>query len=284
MSASVEFSVVIPTCNRPEMLAACLDAVHACMAEIPDVGVEVIVSDDSAADQTRTMVASRYAWVQWVQGPRRGPAANRNAGVAVAQGSWIIFTDDDCLPRPNWLSAYVCAIREDPAQNVFEGKTVADRERHRLDEESPLNLYGGFLWSCNMALTRSLFLRLDGFCESFPYPAMEDVDLRLRLLACGERLAFVADSVICHPYRPAKGLKFVARAGASYLQLVRRHPHLLGQAPWRTLGMNLARRVAGLTKDAARCRFRGVTYAIGSLSVSTYFDVIARLRANATTK
>ncbi|HTY49095.1 MAG TPA: glycosyltransferase family A protein, partial [Steroidobacteraceae bacterium] len=171
MTASASISIVIPTCNRPEMLGECLRRVAAAIDAAGRPQVEVIVSDDSRDERTRDYVASGHPWVRWVRGPRRGPAANRNTGVAAASGAWIIFTDDDCLPEPRWLRAYLQAMQADPASNVFEGRTVADRPRRRLDEESPVNETGGYLWSCNMAIRRELFEHMGGFCESFPYAA-----------------------------------------------------------------------------------------------------------------
>lgn len=271
-------SLIIPTCNRPDLLRACLDAVAAAVRAAP-ARVEVVVTDDGADDVTERLVAREYAWARWVRGPRTGPAANRNNGAHASSGGWLFFTDDDCIPDRRWLSAFLGRIHAVPGCRVLEGKTIADRERRRMDEEAPVNLAGGYLWSCNMAIRRDLFDELDGFCESFPYPAMEDVDLRMRLEARGERFAFVEDAVVCHPYRAAKGIKFTVRTGASYLHLAERHPQLLGTALWRNMVLTVLRRTWALAKDAARCRFRGFCYAAAWVWVGCYFDAVARLRA-----
>lgn len=270
-------SVVIPTCNRPELLNDCLARVEQAIGAAGGSRIEVIVSDDSADTLTHDMLASNYPWARWIRGPRRGPAANRNTGVAAAAGEWIIFTDDDCLPEPLWLRAYLDALGANPACNVFEGKTVADRERRRLDEESPVNETGGYLWSCNMAIRRELFDGMSGFCESFPYAAMEDVDLRLRLLAQGERFPFVPEAVVCHPLRPSKGVRFAVKAGRSYLHLVQRHPTLLGERPWLGFVLNSARRCKQLMRDTVRCRGRGLIHATGTLAVGLYFEWLSRM-------
>ena len=55
------------------------------------------------------MVNEEFPMVRWNEGPRRGPAANRNFGARVADGEWLIFLDDDCNPRPGFLAAYLKA-------------------------------------------------------------------------------------------------------------------------------------------------------------------------------
>ena len=276
---SITVSVVIPTCNQPDQLAVCLEALAAAM----DVSgqqshIEVVVSDDSADDATERMLQDSHRRVRWVRGPRRGPATNRNAGVAASRGQWVVLLDDDCIPDRHWLGAYLRAIETNPGCNVFEGRTIADRERRRLDEDSPVNEQGGYLWSCNMAIRRALFDQLGGFCESFPYAAMEDADLRLRLEERGEQHRFVPGATVCHPYRQSKGISFVFKSGKSYLLLMRRHPGLLGDRPWQTLVMNVSRRCRLLLRDAVRCGFRGFAFAVASLLVGAYFELLVRLR------
>jgi GT2 family glycosyltransferase len=260
------------------MLGECLRLVEKAVAQAGAAPIEVIVTDDSQDARTREVVGSTYPWVRWVRGPRRGPAANRNAGVAAASGSWVIFTDDDCLPEPLWLREYLGAMRAHPSCNVFEGRTVADRERRRLDEESPTNMTGGYLWSCNMAIRRKLFDSMGGFCESFPHAAMEDVDLRLRLEAQHEAFPFVFGATVCHPLRSGKGVRFTVKAGRSYLHLVARHPVLLGRRPWLSFAFNCARRIRQLLREAAQCRGRGLAQAIACLAVAVYFEAAARIR------
>ena len=49
---------------------------------------EIIVADDGRTSTAEAMIHQRFPWVRWVQGPGIGPAANRNAGAAVARGVW----------------------------------------------------------------------------------------------------------------------------------------------------------------------------------------------------
>jgi GT2 family glycosyltransferase len=201
------FSVIVPTYQRLDLLSACLECLKPGTQTIDSQSYEVIVTDDGQSILANEMITKQYPWVRWVQGPRRGPAANRNNGAAQAQGSWLIFTDDDCLPDPGWLAAFQQAQISEPGLLVFEGRVFTDRPRRSLDEISPTNDKGGNLWSCNVCISKTLFQELGGFDERFPYAAMEDVELRIRLEKRGQKILFVPEAGICHPWRKAAGWK-----------------------------------------------------------------------------
>lgn len=251
-------TVVIPTYQRPEMLRLCLEAVARAQTHVAPNTVEVIVSDDSRDEASRQLIANEFPWVRYIAGPRRGPAANRNCGAAQARGSWLIFTDDDCIPDPHWLQAYLDAFESAGAEELFEGRTRADRQRQSNAEESPVNDTGGYLWSCNMALRTPLFRQLNGFCESFPHAALEDVDMRLRLEQAGHRPAFIADASVCHPYRPTRGIAFIRQHNASYRHLLSRHPELWRSSTWLGITINAARLMRAALKNMLRYGVRGI--------------------------
>lgn len=195
------FSVVIPTYKRTDLLAMCLAKLSPDMQKLHTEDYEVIVTDDSDEEEARLLVSDSFPWVRWVRGPGKGPAANRNHGARAARGKWIIFTDDDCIPTEGWLAAYKNGVlKGGDCYGLYEGKTISDRPQHRYDEESPVNLTGGHLWSCNFAIKRTLFEQMGGFDEGFPFPAMEDVDFHYRVTKLTDCF-FLSDALIVHPWR-----------------------------------------------------------------------------------
>ena len=199
---SVRISVVVPTCNRNDALAQCLDRLAPGAQTLAASQYEVIVSDDGAQSNgaqgnARSLLAEKYPWAIWSAGPRRGPAANRNAGAAKAQGAFVAFTDDDCLPTAGWLAAYAEAIRDEA--DVYEGATAATGPLRAPFVVAPVNPEGGLLWSCNMMVRRRLFDELGGFDEGFPHASDEDTDFRERVKRAGHRIDFVPDALIYHP-------------------------------------------------------------------------------------
>lgn len=205
------------------MLARCLDRL-APEKQTYAEPYEVLVTDDGSGTTAEEMVRAQYTWARWVAGPRRGPAANRNNGAKGASGDWLVFIDDDCIPDGSLLTGYADAVGRQKEVNVFEGRTYVDRPCQSLAEVSPVNETGGYLWSCNFAIRRSLFAEMNGFEERFPYACMEDVDFRQRLFLRNEKYSFVPEASVCHPWRPsrgARGNKEVMESLSLYLKL---HP------------------------------------------------------------
>ena len=120
-----------------------------------------------------------------VEGPRKGPAANRNAGARAASGDFLVFLDDDCIPERDLLAGYARALRLDVA--AYEGRITCKAAGDVAADDVSREPHGGTLWSCNFAIRRDVFAALGGFDERFPIAHMEDADLRDRLLRRGIR-------------------------------------------------------------------------------------------------
>ena len=140
-----------------------------------------------------------FAGVSCSGGRGRAPAANRNRGAAVAHGKYVVFTDDDCVPTARWLRAYAAAV--DVGGIVYEGSTTCVARQTSARYHAPVNLSGGYLWSCNMMVRREFFLAFGGFDESYPHPHMEDTDFRERLRDAGISALFVPEATVDHPPR-----------------------------------------------------------------------------------
>lgn len=256
-------SVIVPTCDRPELLAVCLSA-------LPEF-VEVIVSDDSRSEATRSMLKDRFPRSRWVQGPRRGPAANRNFGARCAEGEWLVFLDDDCEPTIQFIEAYAEAIRLWQRTRVFEGKTSAQGIRKRVDEEAPINETGGYLWSCNICIDKKTFEAIGRFDERFPGAAMEDVEFRTRLLKAGHEIRFVPGAQVFHPWRSRKGRAFARTYAASVRYFLEKHPERASHFDPKALMLNLLK--TGLRKtrrEGLRYRGRGLVREIALDTYSAY--------------
>lgn len=254
-NGTIQLSVIVPTCRRNQELAECLERlapgrqarmalVSRGAAEPPALeraSYDVIVTDDGRGSTAEAMVRERFPWARWLQGPRRGPAANRNHGARHARGRWLAFIDDDCLPGSNWLDAFASGIpAAGSSPQVLEGRTQAMGERPHPLAQCPVNETGGCLWSCNFAIERGVFRDLGGFEEQFPYAAVEDIEFQIRLKKSGVTQQFLAGALVHHPWKQVRFLDVRRKQVVSQLLLRKLHPE---QRRWISLGMH-ARRVA----------------------------------------
>ena len=197
-------AVVIPTRGRADALSRCLLQLLPYVDMHPECSI--VVSDDGNAADTSAAMGIEFYGVRFLQGPRRGPAANRNSGVAHSEGELLVFLDDDCEPCPHLIGEYQRAALQFPDCGVFEGRISAKGVATSFADSAPCNETGGFLWSCNFAVRRCLFNAVGGFDERFPFPAMEDVELHFRL-ANKSLIRFLPEARVFHAYEKRTGWK-----------------------------------------------------------------------------
>lgn len=258
----MKLSVIVPTCDRPKELGLCLTALAAEIQQLDPEFCECIVTDDGLLAEARRLIETQFTWARCVRGPQSGPAANRNNGARVAKGEWFAFTDDDCIPREDWIRQIVEAIGREPKVRVVEGRTIADRARRSLAESSPINESGGNLWSCNIAVHRDIFWALGGFDERFPYPAMEDVDFAQRIRECDVVHKFAPEAVVVHPWRQRRPVREAQRYHKSVNIYIKKYP---GKAKdfsaWAIIICQGRYMIKHTFPNAIRLRGRGITSA-----------------------
>jgi glycosyltransferase involved in cell wall biosynthesis len=199
------FSVVIPTYNRKATLRQTLAALSA----QAHADYELIVIDDGSTDGTRELVAAQFPHVRYLQQPQGGPASARNAGIRVAKGEVIAFTDDDCVPPRDWLTILADGYDRFPSAAGVGGyleapETVLKRETlARYETFMARTVYGvneceqfaGFSSPAggtnNLSYRRPVLELVRGFDETFRYAAGEDADLKWRICELGYNLLFI---------------------------------------------------------------------------------------------
>jgi O-antigen biosynthesis protein len=226
--------------------------------------------------------------VRQVSSPGAGPSAARNAGIDVALGEFVAFTDSDCLVDEHWLTELLaCFTEEDIAgaggsqqspddecpfglrvQRLFEaisfvGGYTREHARTREVDHNP---------SCNAMVRKRVLDELGGFDESL-FPG-EDLDLDIRIRRRALRLVYNPAARVFH-YRP-KGLGGFARMMERYGRfsggiLTRRHGvfRLLSLEPLAAvLGLSAWAGLAVLSPPAA-----GAAVVLASAALFLYFLV-----------
>src|SRR5260370_22075600 len=113
-----DISVVVCPYSRATKLPRSLEALS---RQTVGERAEVIVVDDGSTDTT-AQVARAYEVKLLRHAGNQGLAAARNTGVQASRAPIVAFTDDDCVPAPDWLELLLPAYERPEALAV--GGTV----------------------------------------------------------------------------------------------------------------------------------------------------------------
>jgi len=238
-------SVVIPTRDRPDTLAAVVRALGPFVASGKIEGIVVDDGSDGEAARRLDQMAAPSG-IRILRQEHRGPAAARNLGIRAARASWVALIGDDTVPEPGWGGEILRCAADDPAGLDTNGWVGHVRWHPRLRVspfmswihgnglqfgfgliDDPDDLPFNFLYTSNVLLPRHL-LEQEPFDEGFLFAAYEDTELGYRLQDRGLRLRYLPGAVVAHDH-PTTFTSFAARqrlAGASAVHFRRLHPEL----------------------------------------------------------
>jgi glycosyltransferase involved in cell wall biosynthesis len=203
MTENVTVSVIVPHYRDLAALDVCLTLLE--RQSFPREDFEIVVADNGTpdADALRAVVRDR---ARLVVVPERGAGPARNGGVAASKGRLIAFTDSDCQPESDWLSAGVTAL----SRYDFVGghvKVLIQDPTHVTATEAFERVFAfdfktyiqrkGFTGSGNLFCPRVLFERVGGFRSG----VSEDVDWSHRARQAGFRLGYEPKAIVGHPAR-----------------------------------------------------------------------------------
>jgi GT2 family glycosyltransferase len=205
----VDFSIVVPTCERPASLGELLAALA--RLDYARERFEVIVVDDGGRQPMESLLEPFRSSlnVTLLRQENVGPGGARNRGAARAMGRTLAFTDDDCRPDPGWLRAWAAAVAREP-RAVFGGLTLNaypenpfSTATHTLADYvakhySPGETAGGFFPALNMAVPRDAFLEIGGFDAALRFG--EDRDFCYRWASAGGAFVYESAAIVQHAH------------------------------------------------------------------------------------
>lgn len=197
-SRSLLLSVCIISFRRPGLLKQCLDRISPGKQTLDFSYYEVVVSDDCPQSSARRVVESS-GFARWVQGPSQGVAANRNNVVKAAVGDWIVFVDDDELPKSDWLETIYQAASSEQ-WDVIEGRVEPIHYPDSILWLAPLICQGGAFCTANLAICHSTFDDLGGF-DLRNNVSHEDIEFGARIVSASLRTFYLDDAIVYHPAR-----------------------------------------------------------------------------------
>lgn len=178
-------SVVIPTCNRADLLERAIKSV----AEQTYKNFEIIVVDDGEESPKKVLENFSDLQILYHKNEKKlGGGGSRNMGVSLAKHSVIAFLDDDDTWKKNKLEKQVAALVENKEAvfcfcavlNVFPNK---EERTHVVDGLSDVHLlslqrFKGFLTS-GLVVHKDVFEKIGGFDAVFP--SHQEAELMIRL-------------------------------------------------------------------------------------------------------
>jgi GT2 family glycosyltransferase len=267
MAKDPAISVVVPSHARRLRLRWLLNALEE--QTLPRERWEAIVVHDYDDEDTQAVVERHPLFAEGtlrqirIESGTGSPARQRNLGWRDARAPLVAFTDDDCRPERDWLEKLLeggerypgaivqGATRPDP----LELEVYAAPHARSLHVDPP----GPFAQTCNILYPTRVLESANGFDESFPGAAGEDLDLALRARKAGTPYEGAPDALVYHAveaYPLPKALRLSRKWGA-IPYLVKLHPELREDFPlrvfWRDSHYRLALGLAGLT---AATRFK----------------------------
>ncbi len=214
-------SVVVPSYRRPDNLLACLDGLER-QKRLPDQ-VVVVLRDEDVESQQRV--------AQWIEASQRlggrvtvaiidrpGQIPAMNKGLQVANGDVVAFTDDDCVPRPDWIERMLVHY-QDPTVGGVGGRDVIHYGERVVDGRvrvvgkyqwfgrpvgnHHLSLVGGepvdvdLLKGANMSFRRQLMCEFDEALQ-MGSAQCNDMDMSLQVRRQGYRLIYDPQCQVDH--------------------------------------------------------------------------------------
>jgi glycosyltransferase involved in cell wall biosynthesis len=123
--ATVDVTVAICTWKRADLLEQTLTGL-AQMAVPAGLTWEVLIVNNNSPDHTDAVVARHVQAgrlpIVALHETSQGLSHARNCALRHACGQWILWTDDDVLVEPDWLSAFVTATQRHPDAVALGGK------------------------------------------------------------------------------------------------------------------------------------------------------------------
>ncbi len=219
---NLSVSVVIPTYNRGSQILNTLAALS--QQSIPREEMEVIIVDDGSSDSTQAEIEQYLQknphpqWMYLRHSENKGKACACNTAIRAATAPLVVFTDDDCVPSPNWLEVHIKRhemedapisvlgsvsfppewIRRSNFIRYTNSKYIGNRSFRALGC-NPNDLSPRYFGGLNISIPRDQLLRVGLFEEQMGRG--QDSELGYRLWKSGVKLVYEPEASIIH-YEP----------------------------------------------------------------------------------
>ena len=201
-------SVIVPVFNNSRPLNQCLKGLE--KQSYPADKFEIIVVDNASTEKI-SEVTSKFSRVTLAYEGKPGSYAARNAGIKLAKGTILAFTDSDCIPDDAWIENGVKALMNFPSCGLVAGKVELfflhpDRPNAvefydcitYLDQQKHVK-HGNFGATANMFTFAKRFREAGLFNDDLRSGGDKEWGQRISFL--GLEAVYIEDAVVKHPAR-----------------------------------------------------------------------------------
>ena len=206
----VQFSILIATYNRLEYIDELLESWL--LLEPPQGGYEIILADDGSINSPETIVQPylNRLPLRFIKLQHRGLSSTRQCALEIAQGQYVLFTDDDCRPSPGLLRHYEQALASSPdhamggpvvnllTDNIYSETTQAIMT-YITETWNSRGKGAAFFTASNLLFPREKLVELGGFDTTW-LGTGEDRDLCLRWGEHGLPMKEVPQAIVGHAH------------------------------------------------------------------------------------
>ncbi len=192
-------SIVIPVWNGERYIADALESIRAQNV----APLEIIVVDDGSTDGTRRIVERNYPECRYLFQDQAGPAAARNAALAIARGALIGFLDCDDLLADGALATLCARLAGNGRAEVAMGMVQAFQDESAAHGAPVAVPYAQPIVSYTLGsalVRRELFDRIGAFDSSYRH--CEDVDWFMRAQEHGVVFDILDEVVLLYRRHP----------------------------------------------------------------------------------
>lgn len=248
----LDMTVVVPTYNRRQLLAAAVDSLR--RQTHPRDRYEILIVSDGSTDGTddvyRTPLDMPLTRLVRQEKQGFGLSAARNLGIHEAQGRRVMFLDDDMVADEHmvemhlsvhrWLGEHVAVRgRVKPAPELPDTpfcRIVLDEVCRQYQDHPERARFTGFdvALSWQTSYNRETIAGLHGFDENFRFYGWEDIEFSYRAAQAGLRFYYEPRAISYHNDQrqtlAAHGAR-LRNASRMAAMLFARHPELATRFP-----------------------------------------------------
>jgi GT2 family glycosyltransferase len=208
----IEISIMIPTLHRKISLIRLLNSLSRQIGLNDEI---IVVEQGDRNEQEVGRIASKQKLnLHYIYLPKPSTAHAMNIGAEAAKGKYLLFLDDDVIPKKGFIEQHVKHFK-DSMVAATTGRVVT------VGEENDVNnryvgkvgcfgqVSGGFsstipqevdtVVGCNMCWRKDIYLKLGGIDELFTGNAMRlETDLSLRAKKLGYKIIFEPKAEVMH--------------------------------------------------------------------------------------